>query len=227
MAVSDVASGGSTRDLGTLRVDHDFTDKDHVYVVYNAQAFSGGNSAVRTPFTGLGLLSRTAEIIPSPVPTCAIRNNLINEARGGFNREFIYQHSITTLQSFLSSIGLDSAPSMPLGQWSGQGCFPPTDSRRLLMRTFQGHIPPAKKHRTSVEPVSSHFWRYAHLGDKNHNLKMGADFVRNQGLDGFTQGRGAPRGTMTYANPTACANAAACAGAATDPFAFSARVAAH
>ena len=27
--------GGSTRDVGTLRGDHDFTAKDHVYVVYN------------------------------------------------------------------------------------------------------------------------------------------------------------------------------------------------
>ncbi|PYX49019.1 MAG: hypothetical protein DMG79_10175 [Acidobacteria bacterium] len=33
---------------------------------------------------------------------------------------------------------------------------------------------------------------------KNHNLKMGADFVRNEGLDGFSTARGNPRGTMTY-----------------------------
>src|SRR5262249_40560230 len=39
----------TTRDLGTLRIDHDFSDKDHVYGVYNEQAFSGGNSAVRNP----------------------------------------------------------------------------------------------------------------------------------------------------------------------------------
>ena len=45
----------TTRDLGTLRVDHDFSDRDHVYGVLNEQAFSGGNAAVRSPFTGLGL----------------------------------------------------------------------------------------------------------------------------------------------------------------------------
>ena len=33
---------------------------------------------------------------------------------------------------------------------------------------------------------------------KNHNLKMGADFVHNEGLDGFSGNRGDPRGTMTY-----------------------------
>ena len=33
---------------------------------------------------------------------------------------------------------------------------------------------------------------------KNHNLKMGADFVHNEGLDGFSTARGNPRGTITY-----------------------------
>jgi hypothetical protein len=84
----------TVRDLGTLRVDHDFSDRDHVYAVLNEQAFGGGNSAVRTPFTGLGLTQqerRTHTLSGSYVRT--IRNNIINEARGGFNREFIYRHS--------------------------------------------------------------------------------------------------------------------------------------
>ena len=92
----------TTRDLGTFRLDHDFSDKDHVYGVYNAQAFSGGSSAVRSPFTGLGLTQqerRTHTLSGSYVRT--IRNNIINEARGGFNREFVFRHSNTTLQSFL------------------------------------------------------------------------------------------------------------------------------
>ena len=89
----------TTRDLGTLRIDHDFSDRDHVYGVLNEQAFSGGNSAVRTPFTGLGLTQqerRTHTLSGSYVRT--IRNNIINEARGGFNREFIFRHSNTTLR---------------------------------------------------------------------------------------------------------------------------------
>jgi len=31
-----------------------------------------------------------------------------------------------------------------------------------------------------------------------HNLRLGADFVRNAALDGFTSGRGQPRGLITY-----------------------------
>src|SRR6266496_5770814 len=99
--------GGSTRDLGTLRVDHDFSDKDHVYGVYNAQAFNGTTSPVFSPMTGLGLTQR--DIRDNTLSFSYVRmihNNLVNEARGGFNREFNFTHSNTTLESFLSSIGL-------------------------------------------------------------------------------------------------------------------------
>src|SRR5207245_9551815 len=78
--------GNSNRDLGTLRVDHDFTDRDHVYVVYNAQASVGASSTVRSPFTGLGLVQndiRDNTLSSSYVRT--IGNNLINEARAVCN----------------------------------------------------------------------------------------------------------------------------------------------
>ena len=216
--------GGSTRDLGTLRVDHDFSDKDRVYVVYNAQAFVGtGNPAggVNIPFTGLGLLQtdrRNNTLSGSYVRN--FRNNLINEARAGFNREYNFQHSITTLQSFLSSTGLDSSAIDAFGAVVGPSVLATHGFPSISYGgTFQG-IPTGGR---NTERQQSQY--LLTFGDtltwviKDHNLKMGADFVRNQGLDGFTQGRGAPRGTMTYANPTACANAAECAGAATDPFA--------
>jgi hypothetical protein len=195
----------TTRDLGTFRIDHDFSDKDHVYGVYNGQAFSGGNSAVRSPFTGLGLTQqerRTHTVSGSYVRT--IRNNIINEARGGFNREFVYRHSNTTLQSFLSSIGFDQNAINAYGAVVGPG--------ELLTR---GH---------PVISFGSRFTTFDRSGDrntdrqesqylatfgdtltwvvKNHNLKMGADFVHNEGLDGFSTGRGNPRGTMTYSGST-------------------------
>ena len=191
----------TTRDLGTLRVDHDFSDRDHVYGVLNEQAFSGGNSAVRSPFTGLGLTQqqrRTHTLSGSYVRT--IRNNIVNEARGGFNREFIFLHSNTTLQSFLSSIGLDQNAIDAYGAVVG-----PAE-----LATF-GH---------TVIAYGSKFTPFDKSGDRNtdrqesqylstfgdtltwvignHNLKMGADFVHNEGLDGFSTGRGNPRGTMTY-----------------------------
>src|SRR5437667_366475 len=102
--------GGSTLDKGTLRVDHDFTAKDHVYVVYNGAGFVGASASVVAPFTGLGLTQRDRRnntVSGSYLRT--IHNNLINELRGGFNREYSLRHSNTTLGGFLSSIGFDSS----------------------------------------------------------------------------------------------------------------------
>jgi hypothetical protein len=191
----------TTRDLGTLRIDHDFTDRDHVYGVYNGSAFIGGSAAVRSPFTGLGLTQqdrRTNTLSLSYVRT--IRNNIINEARGGFNREYRFRHSNTTLQGFLSSIGFDQNAIDAYGAVVGPA--------ELLTH---GH---------PVISYGSRFTSFDRSGDRNtqrqesqylatfgdtltwvvnnHNFKMGADFVHNEGLDGFSSARGNPRGTMTY-----------------------------
>ncbi len=191
----------TTRDLGTLRIDHDFSDKDHVYGVYNVQAFGGGNSAVRTPFTGLGLTQqqrRTHTVSLSYVRT--IRNNMINEARGGFNREFIYKRSNTTLGGFLSSIGFDQNAIDAYGAAVGPNELlthgHPVIIYGSRLTSFD------KRGDRNTEREDSQY--LATFGDtltwvvRNHNLKMGADFVRNRGLDGFSGNRGDPRGTMTY-----------------------------
>src|SRR5581483_10662265 len=102
--------GGSTRDLGSIRIDHDLTDKDHIYGVYNAQASVGGTAPVFQPMTGLGLQQR--DIRDNTLSFSYVRmfsNTLINEARGGFNRENSFTESPTTLQNFLSSIGFDQS----------------------------------------------------------------------------------------------------------------------
>src|SRR5262249_4023729 len=43
------------RDTGSLRLDHDFTDRDHVFGVYNGSAATFGQNLVQSPYTGLGL----------------------------------------------------------------------------------------------------------------------------------------------------------------------------
>jgi hypothetical protein len=198
--------GNTIRDLGTLRIDHDFSDKDHVYGVYNEQAFSGGNSAVRSPFTGLGLTQqerRTHTLSGSYVRT--IRNNIINEARGGFNREFIYRHSNTTLQGFLSSIGFDQNAIDAYGAVVGPSELL-THGHTVINFGSRYTTFDRSGDRNTDRQESQYL---ATFGDtltwviKNHNLKMGADFVHNEGLDGFSTGRGNPRGTMTYTGSNA------------------------
>ena len=191
----------TTRDLGTLRVDHDFSDRDHVYGVLNEQAFSGGNSAVRTPFTGLGLTQqerRTHTLSGSYVRT--IRNNIINEARGGFNREYIFRRSNTTLDGFLSSIGLDQQAIDAYGAVVGPGEL--STFGHTVISYGSKFTPFDKSGNRNTDRQESQY--LATFGDtltwvvKRHNLKMGADFVHNEGLDGFSTARGNPRGTMTY-----------------------------
>ena len=50
-----ILSGNSIQDVGTLRLDHDFSDRDHVYGVYNVSSQTNASSPVVNPFTGLGL----------------------------------------------------------------------------------------------------------------------------------------------------------------------------
>ena len=202
--------GGSTRDLGTLRIDHDFSDKDHVYGVYNAQALTGTTSPVFSPMTGLGLTQRDIRdntLSLSYLRT--IRNNVINEARGGFNREFNFTHSNTTLQSFLSSIGFDQnainayADVVGHSQLSTHG-HPLIDlgSNFVAFGRNGDRSTERQQHQYPVTFGDTLTWVI-----KNHNLKMGADFVRNVAQDGFAASRANPRGRITYR------------GSDTDPFA--------
>jgi carboxypeptidase family protein/TonB-dependent receptor-like protein len=211
--------GGSTRDLGTFRVDHDFTDKDRIYVVYEAQSAVGTGSSVVSPFTGLGLVqtdTRDNTLSASYVRT--IRNNLINEARGGFNRENRLTHSNTTLEGFLSSIGFDSSAIDAYGAVVGEDQLKTHGHTQISYgSTYQAFTSGGRNTQRELSQYPATFGDTLTWVIKSHNLKMGADFVRNVGWDGFASGRGNPRGTMTYTNPTVCSGA--CSSAKTDSFA--------
>ena len=211
--------GGTTRDLGSFRVDHDFTDKDRVYVVYEAQSRVGTGSSVVSPFTGLGLTQTDVRDNTVSISYLRnIRNNLINEVRGGFNREYRFTHSNTTLEGFLSGIGFDSSAVAAYGAVVGESQLKTHGHPQISYGSnFQAFTSGGRNTERQLSQYPTTFGDTLTWVINNHNLKMGADFVRNVGQDGFASGRGNPRGTMTYTNPTACAGA--CVGAKTDPFA--------
>ena len=176
--------GGSTRDLGTLRVDHDLSDKDHVYGVYNAQASVGGTAPVFQPMTGLGLRQR--DIRDNTLSGSWVHmfsNTMINEARGGFNRETSFSQSNTTLQGFLSSIGFDQtqinayAAVVGTSQLSTHG-YP-------FINLGSNFVTFGRNGDRNTDRKTSQY--LATFGDTltwvvhNHNFKMGADVVRNVG----------------------------------------------
>jgi len=193
--------GGSTKDLGTLRIDHDLSDKDHVYGVYDAQAYVLGTAPVFQPMTGLGLQQR--DIRDNTLSGSYVHmfsNTIINEARGGFNRENSFTESPTTLQGFLSSIGFDQnaidayAAVVGTSQLSTHG-YP-------FINLGSNFVTFGRNADRNTDRQTSQY--LATFGDtltwvvNKHNLKMGADFVRNVGQDGFVAGRGNPRGSIVY-----------------------------
>src|SRR6185369_2741913 len=184
----------------TLRVDHDFSDKDHVYGVYNASGQNTSGPFVQAPYTGLGLrqTDRRNDTI-SISYTRAFSSHLVNEARGGFNFQKLRTHSNGTLGDFLSSIGLNQSAIDAYGAVVGANELNtfghPAVNFSGAFATF------ANGGRNTDRPLDQNLVTFGDtltwvLG--NHSLRMGADFVRNAAIDGFAVNRGNPRGSMTY-----------------------------
>jgi carboxypeptidase family protein len=203
-----ILPGNSVRDLGTLRLDHDFSERDRFYVVYNISSQNSATNPVVSPFTGLGLTQNDRRNHTVSLSyTHAWLAKFANELRGGINREGLLRHSNTTLEGFLSSIGFDQTDVAAYGDVVGS----------LALSTF-GH--PAVNFggsffpnfgnggRNTFRPLDENLITF---GDTltwiigKHDLRMGGDLVRNAGRDGFASNRGNPRGLMTYtgtkANP--------------------------
>jgi len=198
--------GRDTLDLGTLRLDHDFSEKDHVYVTYNASAETSASSPVVAPYAGLGLTQNNRQNHTVGLSyTRVFRPNLVNEARGGFNRQNLLRHSNTSLQGFLSGIGFDSsdlaAYASTVGPFAMSTFGQPAINFSGSFATF------TNGGRNTYRPMSQALTTFGDtltwMKDR-HNLKLGADFVRNWAVDGFALNRGNPRGAITYTVPDAC-----------------------
>ena len=212
-------SGRDTLDTGSLRIDHDFSEKDHVYASYNTSNETSATNPVVSPYTGLGLTQNNRQNQTVQLSyTRIFKPTLVNEARGGFNKQNLLEHSNTTLQGFLSSIGFDAADIAAYGSVVGQfalGTFGhPAISFSNTFATF------TNGGRNTYRPQNQDLITF---GDTltwvrgKHNVRAGADFVRNQAVDGFALNRGNPRGSMTYADPAACVGT--CVDSNADPFA--------
>ncbi len=212
--------GRETLDLGTLRLDHDFSDNDHVYLAYNASLDTNASSPVVAPYTGLGLTQNYRQNHTLNLSyTRVIRPTLVNEVRGGFNKQNFIRHSNTTLQGFLSGIGFDSTDIAAYG--SAVGSFALSTFGHPAISFSNDFATFGNGGRNTYRPLSQALWTF---GDTltwvkgKHNFKFGGDAVRNWAIDGFALNRGNPRGLMTYKSPAACASGS-CNDSPTDPFA--------
>jgi len=168
--------------------------------VYNASAQSNATNAVVSPYTGLGLTKNDRRNNTVSLSyTRAFRDTVVNEVRGGFNRQSLLRHSNTTLGGFLSSIGFDQSDIDAYGSVVGPFALStfghPAISFSNTFATF------TNGGRNTFRPLDQNLVTF---GDTltwivgKHDFRMGGDVVRNAAVDGFALNRGNPRGSMTY-----------------------------
>ncbi len=198
--------GRDTLDLGTLRLDHDFSQNDHVYLTYNGSGDNSATTPVVSPYPGLGLAQNNRQNHTVGLSYTRIFSpTLVNEARGGFNKQNLLRHSNTTLQGFLSGVGFDPTDLAAYGSTVGPMALStyghPAISFSNAFATF------TNGGRNTYRPMSQALTTFGDTltwAKNRHSLKFGADFVRNWAIDGFALNRGNPRGSITYTVPSDC-----------------------
>jgi hypothetical protein len=198
-------TGLVVRNLGTLRIDHELSPKDHLAAVYNTQFVDQANNAVVSPFVGLGLRHDDQSNHTLSLSHIHIfSNNVVNEARGGFNYQFLFRHSNTTPTSFLESIGFDASDIEAYFSVVSENTRPTFGHVGL---SFSGSFTTFDTGgRNIFRPLDQKLLTF---GDAltwitgRHTIKGGFDIVRNAAQDGFTANRGNPRGLLTYSTGTA------------------------
>jgi len=213
--------GRSFQDEGTLRLDHDFSDNNRLYGVYHGSAQNIGLNPVVGVFTGLGLskTDRRNDTLSFSF-THVFSPHMVNEARGGFNKQHFYTHSNTTLRSFLQSIGFADPDITSLGSVIGASELDTKGHLAVTIGKFQAF---SNGGRNTDRPADQNL---ATFGDTlnwtlgRHEVKIGGDFVRNQALDGFAVNRGNVRGLVTYSQSGSAALAAFLQGQAPSSVSF-------
>jgi hypothetical protein len=191
--------GRSGQNLGDLRIDHDFSDNNRLYGVYHGGSENDALNEVASPLTGLGLSQTDRRNNTLSLSyTHIFSAHMVNEARGGFNRQYLFTHSNTTLRGFLSSIGFSDADITAYGATAGASELDTYGQAAVTIANFTGV---GNGGRNTDRPLSQNLVTFGDTLTWNfgrHNLRVGGDFVRNSALDGFTSGRGQPRGLITY-----------------------------
>ena len=190
-----------TRDLSTFRLDHDFSDKDKFYAVYNFQARNGNRGLVASPLPAFGLLAQhQTNHTLSLSYTRIFSNSFVNELRGGINYQFLYRRANLKTGEWLSSVGFTPGEITSYGDIVGPTLVDTPGQVAFVFGGFPG-IPNGG--RNTDRPMDQ---KLSTFGDTiswtfgAHSIRAGFDVVHNQAVDGFALNRNNPRGTVNYAN---------------------------
>lgn len=192
--------GTLTRNLATIRIDHDFSEKNKLFGVYNFAPQDSHSGTVQNPWVGLGLRhSHRTNYTLSLSFTHLFSNNLINEVRGGFNKQQSYVRSNQTLRQFLTNIGFDASDITAYGAVVGSQNL--DTYGHPAINWGSGFANFGNGGRNTDRPQDQALVTF---GDTvswvkgRHSIRMGGDLVRNAAEDGFSANRGNPRGLMAY-----------------------------
>jgi Carboxypeptidase regulatory-like domain/TonB dependent receptor len=191
-------NGLATRNLGTFRLDHNFTNRDSVYAVYNISNANGSFSPVNAlPALGLQNSNRTNHTL-SLSYSRVFSANLVNELRGGFNKQHLFRRANQTLGQFLSGVGFDQSDLAAYSAVVGTGVLdlfgqPRIDLNGYTTLSDGGRSADRRQDQDLITFGDTLNWIHG-----RHSVKLGADFVRNGATDGFVQNRNSVRGRIRY-----------------------------
>ena len=187
-----------TRDLATLRLDHDFSGKDKLSAVYNYQVRNGNRSLVLNPFANFGLLAQHQNNHTLSLSyTRIFSDSMVNELRGGYNYQLLFRRANQTTGEFLAGIGFNQNEIASYGAVLGDVL----DTYGHVAFTMSPFLNIANGGRNTDRNLDQKLYTF---GDTltwitgNHSFKFGADFVSNRATDGFSANRGNPRGLVNY-----------------------------
>ncbi|HEX3250881.1 MAG TPA: TonB-dependent receptor [Pyrinomonadaceae bacterium] len=189
-----------TRDLATFRLDHDFSERNKFFAVYNFQDNPGNRRSLAVnPLPAFGLLSQhQTNHTLSLSFTHLFSNTIVNETRGGFNVQNLFRRDNQSNRDFLSSIGFNDSEITTIGSVLGADLLDTAGPTRFTFAPFTGIGNGGRSINRSLDQHLVTFGDTVTWTRGDHSIKAGADFVRNQAVDGFSATRGNPRGFVNY-----------------------------
>lgn len=198
---STTQTSSTKQELGDLRIDHNFNDANRIYGVYHGSAQDTMGNPVSAPYLGLGQLNNFRKNSTLSLSyTHVFSQRIVNELRGGYNIQNQYLHSNTTVQGFLQSIGFSAADIAAYGAVVQPSVLSMYGNTNINFGS-SGITTFGDGSRSSDRNLNQDL---ATFGDTiswtkgRHSFTFGADFVRNDAVDGFSQTRNTPQGTLTY-----------------------------
>jgi len=196
-------SGLITRDLVTGRIDHDFSERDKFYAVYNFQKRDGTRTQVAANFPAFGTAEETTRNHTLSLSyTRLVGQSFVNELRGGFNIQNRFVGSRITTREFLTTIGFNEQEIAAYGSGAGDLLLDLPGHPTFVIGSFL-QIPAAGN--SAYRPQDQNlitFGDTATLIRGNHTFKAGVDFVQNKANDASVITRNNPRGTLNYPTNT-------------------------